>query len=982
MKIEKYYEDLNTIHINTEENRAYYEVYSDIEHAKKHDEDRKQILSGEWDFCYFKCIDDVPDDFIRGNTEGFFKTPVPSCWQTQGYDTHQYTNTRYPFPYNPPHIPYENPCGVYVTRFESDNNYKKYLNFEGVDSCFYVWLNGEFIGYSQVSHSTSEFDITDKVKKGENILCVMVMKWCDGSYLEDQDKFRMSGIFRDVYILNRPQKHVRDYKIETSIDGKITIDVESDTDVTFVIEDEKGKIYSGNDREIHIENPILWNAEYPYLYTLYIITEDEVIREKIGIREIKIEDGIVLINNKPVKIKGVNRHDSDPVTGYAINREQAVKDLMIMKRHNINAVRSSHYPNAPWFTQLCDEYGFYVIDESDIEIHGTASIYGGSQGNTFGLLANNPDWYDAILDRIQRNVIRDKNRPCVCLWSLGNEGGYGVNFENAGKWVKEYDKTRLTHYESSLWQMKGHINDTSMLDVVSTMYADYDWIDNYFQNQGEHVWHTISPDAGWSYEHAGEWIELSRSDVTKKERELLSVKKPYMQCEFIHAMGNGPGGIKEYIDRMYRYDGFFGAFAWEWCDHAIDMGNGKYFYGGDFGEFPHDGNFCVDGLVTPDRKPHTGLMEYKQAIKPFAVKSYSNIIVVENRYDFAELSDMLTFEVNGEKVEFDVPPRGKKSFPRPEGDVLMIRAYQKTESPWAKKGYEVGFEQIVINDTISKLAEIASNGKIEVSEQGRSIIISGNGFEYVFDKAIGNFARLNEAVTKSIEWNVWRAPTDNDRNIRSEWERAGYDRELPFVYDTTCEQIDGSVAIKCHSALIPAAQRKTADIYSVWTVYADGTIDLTAKVAVEEVMPVLPRFGLRIFTTGEEVTYLGYGPYESYSDKHLCSYFDKFTQTVDEMYEDYIKPQENGSHFGTRLVETEKLRVSSDMPFSFNASHYTQEELTRKKHNFELEKCADTVLCVDYKQNGIGQNSCGPLTQKQYRFDEKEFEFRIRIEIK
>ncbi len=982
MKIEKYYNDLNTLHVNTMENRPYFMPCSDIENARKDTEDRKQSLNGEWDFMYAKCVDDIPDGFVNGETDGFDKIIVPSCWQTQGYDSHQYTNTRYPFPYNPPYVPYENPCGAYVTRFESDNDYKKYLNFEGVDSCFYVWLNGEFVGYSQVSHSTSEFDITDKVKKGENTLCVLVLKWCDGSYLEDQDKFRMSGIFRDVYILNRPEKHIKDYTITTDISGKINIDVVSDAPVSFVLENEKGEIYSGTDNEITIENPILWNAEYPYLYTLYLITEDEVIRERVGLREIKIVDGIVLFNNKPIKMRGANRHDSDPVTGYTISKEQAKNDLMIMKRHNINAVRTSHYPNAPWFVQMCDEYGFYVVDESDIEIHGTASLYGGSQAKTFGLLACNPDWGKAILDRVQRNVIRDKNRTCVCLWSLGNEGGYGVNFEEAGRWVKEYDATRLTHYESSVWQMPDHKNDTSMLDVFSTMYASYEWIDEYFENPGEHVWHTISSENGWAYENAGEWLNLSECDLPKKEKEELAKTKPYMQCEFMHAMGNGPGGIKEYIDRLYRYDGFFGAFAWEWCDHAIDMGDGKYFYGGDFGEYPHDGNFCVDGLVYPDRRPHTGLLEYKQAIKPFKITTYSNILVVENRYDFANLSDKLYFEVNGKEIKFDVDARGTKSFPRPEGDVLMIKAYQKTDEEWAKKGYEVGFEQLIINDTVPALEEIKADGDIKIDEQGRNLVITGDGFEYVFDKAVGNFVKLNDAITKGAEWNIWRAPTDNDRNIARDWYNAGYDREESYVYDCTYENKDNAVVIKCTSTLVPVAQRKALDIFAVWTIYANGVIDLELKGNKAEDMPVLPRFGLRFFTKGENVKYYGYGPYESYSDKHLCTYLDEFTSKVSDMYEDYIKPQENGSHFGTRYVETDKLRISSDTPFSFSALEYTQEELTKKAHNFELEKCEDTVLCVDYKQNGIGQHSCGPLTREEYRFNEAEFEFKIRIEVK
>ncbi len=982
MDIKKYYEDLHTLNVNTEPNRAYYEVYSDIENAKKQNENRKRLLNGEWDFMYYGCVDDVPENFIKGETDGFDKIPVPSCWQIQGYDCHQYTNTRYPFPYNPPYVPYENPCGAYVTHFDGNKQYSQYLNFEGVDSCFYVWLNGEFVGYSQVSHSTSEFNITDKVKSGDNILCVLVLKWCDGSYLEDQDKFRMSGIFRDVYILSRPEKHIKDYRIETDMNGKINVSVDTDTSVSFILENEKGQIYSGSSSEIVVEKPVLWNAEYPYLYTLYLVTEDEVIRERVGFREITIDDGVFLFNGKPVKMKGVNRHDSDPVTGYTISREQAKKDLMLMKRHNINALRTSHYPNAPWLTRMCDEYGFYVIAEADLEIHGTAAIYGGSQANTFGLLANNPEWNDAITDRVQRSVIRDKNRPSVCLWSLGNEGGYGVNMENAGRWVKEYDSTRLTHYESSMWQMPCVRNDTSMLDVVSTMYADYDWIDEYFKNPGEHVWQTISSENGGSYSCAGKWINLSESKLSENEKKQLAAKKPYMQCEFMHAMGNGPGGIKEYIDRMYRYDGFFGAFAWEWCDHAIDIGGGRYFYGGDFGEFPHDGNFCVDGLVYPDRRPHTGLLEYKQAIKPFAVKTYSNIIVVENRYDFAELNDKLIFEVNGQEMTFDVPPRGKKSFPRPDGDALMIKAYQRTNEPWADKGYEIGFEQLVINDTVEKLKSIDTSETPEISEQGRNITISGSDFKYIFDKASGNFTKLNSSIMRPVEWNVWRAPTDNDRNIRIEWENAGFDREIPFVYDISYECGEGKAIIKCVSALIPAAQRKTLDISAVWTVYSDGTIDMDAHVEVDDIMPVLPRFGLRFFTNGKKVKYYGYGPHESYSDKHLCSYLGEFSSDVSDMHEDYIKPQENGSHFGARYVETDSLRISSDIPFSFNIAEYTQEELTKKKHNFELEKCDHTILCVDYKQNGIGQNSCGPLTRPEYRFDEKEFEFKLRIEVK
>ncbi len=973
MKLDNYHKNLKTLHVNTESERPYYEIYSDIENARRSNEDRKTMLNGDWDFAYYGCAYDVPEDFINGSTDGFKKIPVPSCWQNHGYDTHQYTNVRYPFPYNPPYVPYETPCGAYVTEFscEKRDGERLYLNFEGVDSCLYLWINGSFVGYSQVSHSTSEFDVTDFVKDGANILAALVMKWCDGSYLEDQDKLRMSGIFRDVYILRRPETHVTDYTVTTAVDGTVT--VKTDTAASFVLEDADGKVvYSGTDGTIKIDKPVLWNAENPYLYTLYIATENEVIKDKVGIREIKIEDGIFLLNGKPIKMRGVNRHDSDPVTGYTISREQAEKDLMMMKRHNINAIRTSHYPNAPWFTQMCDEYGFYVIAEADLEIHGTSTLYGGSQESTFGLLANDLDWGEAILDRNKRSVIRDKNRPCVCLWSAGNEGGYGTNIENALHWIKSYDPTRPTHYESASCQTCGHKNDLTDLDVISTMYASYEWIDEYFKNPGVHVLHFGDGDSSfYDMEHA--WTDLPEKD----EKQI----KPYMQCEFVHAMGNGPGGIKEYIDRMYRYDGFFGAFVWEWCDHAVYK-DGKYLYGGDFGEFPHDGNFCMDGLVYPDRRPHVGLLEYKQAVKPFKITSYGKILIVENRYDFSELDDMLDFEINGETVKFDVPPRGKKSFPMPDGDTLMIKAYQKNNTPWADKGYEVGFEQIIVNDTVKALENVTAVGSVSANETERYITVSGEGFEYEFDKAVGNFTKLGGAVTSAVEWNVWRAPTDNDRNIRNIWQSAGYDRECTYVYDISCETADGAALIKCHSALIPVFLQKTVDIFAEWTIYANGVIDLKADVKVNKDLPPLPRFGLRFFTEGENVRYYGCGPYESYSDKHLASYLGEFETTVGDMHEDYVKPQENGSHFGTRYFETDTLRVSSDTPFSFSASHYTQEELTEKAHNFELEPCGETVLCVDYKQDGIGQNACGPLPLEEYRFDEKEFTWKIRIEVK
>ena len=979
-------------------------------------QESRQSLNGTWKFSYAKCPAEREKDFYRSDfdIEGLDNIQVPGHIQLQGYGSPQYVNVMYPWDgqqkAEAPAVPMDyNPVGSYVRDIEFGRNImsgeRQYISFQGVETAFYLYVNDRFVGYGEDSFTPSEFDITEFIHEGKNRIGVEVYQRSSASWLEDQDFFRFSGIFRDVFVYAVPKVHIRDIFVHTNIsddyrDCSLKVDAkiawhgtEEKAVGKLMLQDMDGKeiLCESGDLEAlfaksyELKDVHLWSAENPYLYTMTIVIgegeEIEKIVQQIGMRRFEMKDKIMLLNGMRIEFNGVNRHEFDCHRGRCVTEEDMLWDIKFMKQHNINALRTSHYPNAPWLMQLCDEYGFYVIAESDIEIHGTASFFGGSQAVTFGLLAQNSDWENAILDRVQRNVIRDKNRTSVCIWSLGNEGGYGVNFEKAGRWVKEYDSTRLTHYESSMWQMEGHINDTSMLDVESTMYADYKWIDKYFENPGEVVWHRVSLGKGSEYGGAGEWINLSESKLGKKEKEQMAVVKPYMQCEFIHAMGNGPGGVKEYIDRLYRYDGFFGAFAWEWCDHAIDMGDSKYFYGGDFGEYPNDGNFCVDGLVYPDRRPHTGLLEYKQAIKPFAIKSYSNIMVVENRYDFAELDDKLYFEVNGERMEFDVPPRGKKSFPRPNGDVVMVKAYQKSDTLWAKKGYEVGFEQLIVNDTVPKLETVNADGSFEVSEQGRNITIKGNNFEYIFDKSTGNFKKLSDAVTRPVEWNMWRAPTDNDRNIMHDWINADYHREQSYVYDCTYDVTD-TVTIKCHNALIPVVQRKHMDIETVWTIYANGIIDMQSSVKVGENLPLIPRFGLRFFTKGENVKYYGYGPYESYSDKHLYTYLDEFNTTVSDMYEPYIKPQENGSHFGTRYVETENIRVSSDTPFSFSALHYTQEELTEKKHNFELEKCDDTVLCIDYKQNGIGQNSCGPLTQEEYRFDESEFEFKIRIEIK
>ena len=598
MIVPRYYENLSVLHENTRPARAYYIPASRrmdnlVEHREE--SDRMQLLNGTWKFQYFNSIYDIQDSFFEKNydTENFDEIQVPSVWQMAGYDTHQYTNIRYPFPFDPPYVPQDIPCGAYVHTFEYSRDEKapkSFLNFEGVDSCFYVWINGSYIGYSQVSHMTSEFDVTDVLQDGTNTVAVLVMKWCDGSYLEDQDKFRMSGIFRDVYILKRPKQAISDYHIKTRIEGMLAkVEIEMKfyfpLNVKISIEDRNGAVVTlGSIAEegtavLEIASPELRNTENPYLYKLILETENEVIVDHIALRKIEIKDQVIYLNGQKIKFRGVNRHDSDPVTGFTISLEQLTTDLTLMKQHNFNAIRSSHYPNAPFFYEMCDKYGFMVIDEADIEAHGPFMIYRkeDTDYNRFKRwnekIADDPVWEEAIVDRVKLMVERDKNRFCIVMWSMGNESAYGCNFEKALEWTKNFDPDRITQYESARYRNYDETYDYSNLDVYSRMYPALSEIREYLDKDGG---------------------------------------KPFLLVEYCHSMGNGPGDFEDYFQMIQNNDKLCGGFVWEWCDHAIAHGiaeNGKtiYAYGGDHGEEIHDGNFCMDGLVYPDRTVHTGL---------------------------------------------------------------------------------------------------------------------------------------------------------------------------------------------------------------------------------------------------------------------------------------------------------------------------------------------------------------------------------------
>lgn len=840
MKLENYYENLNVLHMNTEENRCYY---------IPRDNDQKEsriMLNGQWKFRYYNTIEEaenfLTDDF---HDSKFSIIQVPSNWQNFGYDCHQYVNINYPFPYDPPYVPTDNPCGLYrrnIELFKHEMDKQLFINFEGVDSCFYLWINKEFVGYSQVSHSTSEFNITPYVNEGVNCIDVLVLKWCDGSYLEDQDKFRMSGIFRDVYILKRPKQYVRDYTIHTKLSDDlqkasiiIQLDLFGNLSVTCSLYDHKGELMEQNPAEsnrciFQVKEPILWNAEQPYQYSIQITTSEEVICQKIGIRKIEVINNVVLLNGIAIKFKGVNRHDSNPYTGAAISKEDAIADLKLMKEHNINAIRTSHYPNAPWFTEMCDEYGFYVIGESDIESHGTDRIYTTHEKDALSLLAKDPMFYEAILDRVQRNVIRDKNRTSILMWSLGNESGYGKNFEAAGRWVKEYDSTRLLHYESGTWIAEPNA-DISMLDVISRMYASTEWIKEYCEN----------PDSD----------------------------KPFVQCEFCHAMGNGPGDLEDYYKQIYQYDNFCGGFIWEWCDHGVYMGkaaNGKdkFYYGGSFSEFPHDGNFCMDGLVYPDRCPHTGLLELKNVIRPvraYAKQLEKGVITLENKLDFVNLKELIILKyelkkdgeliTEGELDNIDIPPHTaadiRIDFPHENkgNTYLKLTYYQKKGDRLTKAGHILGFDQLKLSESItipemSKVAEVS----LSLKEEDKRYRIAGLDFQYEFSRKTGCFMKLEKhgenILEEPIEYNIFRAPTDNDNNISTNWRNAGYDRIVTRVYGTEASNYDGIVRISCKLSISAISIQKILELDILWRIDSKGNIFSSINGRFDKELPYLP----------------------------------------------------------------------------------------------------------------------------------------------
>ena len=999
--IPDYHKDLGSLHIGCERPHAYFIPHAEestLSLPRDHSKNFKS-LSGAWSFRFYKSVTDI-SDLSPSDVQLCEKLDVPMNWQYElgrGYDVPHYTNHVFPFPSDPPHVPTVNPAGLYQRSFgvsaEMLRKKDAILTFEGVDSCFYLFINGSFAGYSQVSHGTSEFNVTSLLHEGKNDVRVLVLKWCDGSYLEDQDMYRASGIFREVFLLWRDRVRVEDIYVKQNIAedfslSELSAEIRTNGLCTlkYALSDMEGNVLENGAGEIDgegclkigkINNPNLWSDERPYLYSLTLWCGEEIILLKVGVRKIEIRGRVIYINGKKVKAKGVNRHDSHPVLGHATPMEHIKRDIMIVKAANCNFIRTSHYPNDPRFYELCDEYGIYVCDETDLECHGFGV-------NTYPMpLTDDETWSEAYLDRAERMLERDKNHPCVVMWSVGNESGAGINHKKMIEYFKERDTSRLVHCED---ESRRAVNVTDQIAAGKPTSQDPVYYRSYLDFESR-MYPTIE--------------EINRRYVNNK-----SWNMPLFLCEYSHAMGNGPGDLKAYWDLIYKHDFFFGGCVWEMTDHSVAAGDNRYtspiyLYGGDLGDVPNSKNFCVDGLVYPDRRLHSGMRELQQVHKPYLAELSDGFIKITSRRNFENLSDLslcYTVEADGRAVslvaygELNIAPgRSKKiavKYPDCEGIVtLNLSVRQNTATPWGGVGFEVGSDQFIISDKVSRTPEEA--GDVILTESPRDYTVEFAECEVKIGKTSG----LIEAITDNgktmicapVTPIIWRAPTDNDRIIRQKWEAQHFDR-----ITVDCRGIgvskEGDKTVVTAELIMSAVGDRPAVRLTAYYVFDGHGVNVRAHAEVNKNLDCfLPRFGWRLTCPEdfENYSYLGYGPYDSYEDKRLSCRLSYFKDTATDSYEHYVKPQENGAHFGCRTAEISSVSGHSLLfgadSFSLSVSHYEPHYLSSVLHDFELVPQRETTVIIDYRNSGIGSGSCGPQLVPEYQLAEKEIDFSFAI---
>ncbi|KAJ6444050.1 2-dehydropantoate 2-reductase [Purpureocillium lavendulum] len=1008
-------------------------------------------LNGTWDFHLSSTAAEAPHPTDSDNID-WKPLAVPGHWQLQGYGKPWYTNTQFPIPVCPPHVPTENPTGVYRRTFQPPANWPRdcqlRLRFDGVDSAYHVYVNGALVGYAQGSRNPAEFDVGQYVDRdGSNELFVKVYQWCDGTYIEDQDQWWLSGIFRDVHLLSfSNQLRIEDWFLRTDLDAEYkhatleaTIDVLAESEASVVmtlseLSDNGGAILGSvqvtvnpNDTKVNLNLPVSdprkWTAETPNLYSVKLslsagADNGYVVEQRVGFRKVEILDGLLTVNGTPIQLRGVNRHEHHPLLGRAVPLEFAREDLLIMKRHNINALRCSHQPNDPKILDLCDEIGLWVMDEADLECHGFYDAvarpqdlaeeidYEERKKVTFPQAAkyttDNPSWEAAYVDRAQSVVQRDKNHPSIIIWSLGNESFYGCNHKAMYKYIKAFDPGRPIHYEGDV--------HAETADMYSYMYPPLDRL-----------------------------LKLAKEEGVENGK----FTKPMILCEYAHAMGNGPGGLEDYERAFTDFPRLQGGFIWEWANHGLwkertGRDGGYYAYGGDYGDTPNDGTFVMDGLLNSVHEPMPGLDELKVVNQPLIFAVVDGKLEVENRYNFRDLSDhVLTYtikhfddgEVTTSSGELDLPAV------RPGQKAVVVELQKLTDAStgtgrdaylavsvtltkptlWSSPGHEVAFfqHQLASSKSIPLNTRPLLNGashstghELSVVETRGRTVVSGPDFEFVFDSARGWLRSWTSKQQTLLEpdpetgfamcLSFWRPATDNDVPMSLPyWKRFGLDQLTPQLRSMSIDKPDTqTVVVKTHTFFTAPVLAWGWDCDMEYTLRSDGSLRVVAtRVTPSGYMPThVPRIGfnLRLNKALSEVQWFGHGPGESYPDKHASVHTDIWTRSVPKMQVSYDVPQENGNRSRTRWVEVTKrgesssgiraIRVGDESFFDFAASHHSADTIQNAKHPIDLVEEDATLLRLDAKVAGVGTAACGPGVREDLlvKCEEISFGFELR----
>lgn len=959
-------------------------------------------LNGIWKFMFLDAPEYSPEGFFNSDFDvtKMDDITVPGNWQLQGYGKMHYSDLWYNFPINPPYVPTENPTGIYKRTFFVEESYrdkKIIIRFCGVDSAYHLWINGKEVGYSKVARNESEFDITDLIRVGEeNDVTVRVYQWSDGTYLEDQDMWWESGIFRDVELIGVPKDGINDYKVIADLDDEYKngifkveafLRTTKEVNVTFELVDAGEntvftKTVVAKEGKACIDEVIAdvnhWTAETPYLYKLFMTVEDdgqivEVIPQNVGFRNIRLNGETFLVNGVVIKFKGVNRHDYSPQNGRVVSREEIEKDIILMKQFNINAIRTSHYPNSYYLYDLCDEYGMYLIAETDLECHGFELT------GDYKWITNDPSWELAYVSRMTRMIERDKNHPAIIFWSLGNESAFGCNFRKMTDVAHEMDPTRLVHYEGDF--------DVESADVYSTMYT---------------------------------WIENPKKPYLMKDI-IEKSKKPHIHCEYCHAMGNGPGNLKDYQDLVYAHDKLQGGFVWEWFDHGIESftesGEKYYRYGGDFGDDPSNKDFCIDGLIMPDRTPSPGLYEYKKVIEPItttAVDIQKGIINLLSRYDFANLDRFnLVYKVMEDDVILQtgfmavpsIEARANKDITLPY-DLSAIKvkpgahyyvniSYQlREDTSYASSGHELATAQFEL-PLYKEGIVVRPEGILNVEKEHTTLHVKGANFSLDFNLVNGNLMNIvrdgMQVLSKGPRLTLWRAPISNDMEIIDKLKKVYFlhlEHEVVMNIDYHMEGNILKVEVDTINSTTNSAWHfKTKYVYTVCP-SGDILIDVegTPSGRVDLAPDMLPRIGvsMHLDKSMEHVRYFGMGPGENYADSKEAAQMGLYANTVDGLFTNYVIPQENGNHMGCKWVSMTNdrgmgLLASTEGDFNFSASWYEDKDLDDAKHTCDLVKRDYIVFNVDYKQNALGTNSCGQWQLDKYRAKFEDFKLSFRL---